>query len=166
MALPPGVFITQMPRLVAASRSMLSTPTPARPITRSLGALSIMAPSTNTADRTSSASASAKSPFNASFSGVATTQSDCSLNTASADGATFSATTIFIWGPRNKFLQLATGRASPFNFAPDRLSATHSHVVHKLVLGSALYQGTTSVVLTKSLFSCHPERGRRGDRVE
>ena len=30
---PPGVFITMMPRLVAASTSTLSTPTPARPIT-------------------------------------------------------------------------------------------------------------------------------------
>ena len=40
MALPPGVFITRTPAAVAASRSTLSTPTPARPITRSLGALS------------------------------------------------------------------------------------------------------------------------------
>ena len=30
---PPGVFITMMPRLVAASTSTLSTPTPARPMT-------------------------------------------------------------------------------------------------------------------------------------
>ena len=30
---PPGVFITMMPRFVAASTSTLSTPTPARPIT-------------------------------------------------------------------------------------------------------------------------------------
>ena len=96
MALPPGVFITAMPRLVAASRSMLSTPTPARPITRSFGALSIMAASTNTAERTSSASASANSAASASFSGETTVQSDCSLNTASDEGATFSATTIFI----------------------------------------------------------------------
>ena len=38
MAFAPGVFITTMPRRVAASASMLSTPTPARPITRSFGA--------------------------------------------------------------------------------------------------------------------------------
>ena len=38
MALPPGVFITRTPAAVAASRSTLSTPTPARPMTRSLGA--------------------------------------------------------------------------------------------------------------------------------
>ena len=37
-ALAPGVFMTTMPRWVAASVSMLSTPTPARPMTRSLGA--------------------------------------------------------------------------------------------------------------------------------
>ena len=39
-ALPPGVFITSTPAAVAASRSTLSTPTPARPMTRSLGAFS------------------------------------------------------------------------------------------------------------------------------
>ena len=33
-ALAPGVFMTTMPLWVAASVSMLSTPTPARPITR------------------------------------------------------------------------------------------------------------------------------------
>ena len=37
MAFAPGVFITTMPRRVAASASMLSTPTPARPITRNFG---------------------------------------------------------------------------------------------------------------------------------
>ena len=37
-ALPPGVFITSTPAAVAAGSSTLSTPTPARPITRSLGA--------------------------------------------------------------------------------------------------------------------------------
>ncbi len=38
MVLPEGVFITTTPRSVAASTSMLSTPTPARPTTWSLGA--------------------------------------------------------------------------------------------------------------------------------
>ena len=33
MVLPPGVFITTTPRLEAAATSMLSTPTPARPMT-------------------------------------------------------------------------------------------------------------------------------------
>ena len=58
-AFAPGVFITTMPRRVAASASMLSTPTPARPMTRSFGACSISASSTCTALRTTSASASA-----------------------------------------------------------------------------------------------------------
>ncbi len=39
--LPKGVFITMMPRLVAAGRSTLSTPMPARPITFSLSAAAI-----------------------------------------------------------------------------------------------------------------------------
>ena len=39
--LPVGVFITAMPRLLAAGMSMLSTPMPARPTTRSSSAASI-----------------------------------------------------------------------------------------------------------------------------
>ena len=41
MVLPSGVFNTTMPRAVAAGISMLSTPTPARPITFKLVAASI-----------------------------------------------------------------------------------------------------------------------------
>src|SRR5258708_4609424 len=41
IVLPLGVFITTMPRWVAASTSTLSTPTPARPTTRKLGAASM-----------------------------------------------------------------------------------------------------------------------------
>ena len=41
MVFPPGVFITMMPRLVAASTSTLSTPTPARPTTLSFVAASM-----------------------------------------------------------------------------------------------------------------------------
>ena len=41
IVLPSGAFMTTMPRVVAAGTSMLSTPTPARPITRSLSAASI-----------------------------------------------------------------------------------------------------------------------------
>ena len=58
MAFAPGVFITTMPRRVAASASILSTPTPARPITRSFGADASRASSTCTADRTTRPSAS------------------------------------------------------------------------------------------------------------
>jgi len=46
-----GVFMTTMPRWVAASVSMLSTPTPARPMTRSLGADSRSLASAWTAER-------------------------------------------------------------------------------------------------------------------
>jgi len=35
---PPGVLMTRTPRRVASCKSMLSTPTPARPTARSLGA--------------------------------------------------------------------------------------------------------------------------------
>jgi len=59
-ALPPGVFMTSTPASVAASRSTLSTPTPARPMTRSLGAFSSTAAFTCTALRTRSASASGR----------------------------------------------------------------------------------------------------------
>ena len=60
--LPPGVLMTRTPRLVASSRSMLSTPTPARPTTRKCGALSISSGVTFVALRTINASASANSP--------------------------------------------------------------------------------------------------------
>ena len=56
-ALPPGAFTTTMPRAVAASTSMVSTPAPARPITRSRGADSSRAAVTLVSLRTSSASA-------------------------------------------------------------------------------------------------------------
>ncbi len=49
---PPGVFITTTPRRVAAARSTLSTPTPARPITLSRGAFSRSRPVTFVALRT------------------------------------------------------------------------------------------------------------------
>ena len=54
--LPPGAFITTTPRRVAASRSMLSTPVPARPITRSLVAAARNSAVTLVALRTASAS--------------------------------------------------------------------------------------------------------------
>ena len=59
-ALPPGVFITTTPRAVAASQSTLSTPTPARPTTRSLGASANSSLVILTALRISTASASAR----------------------------------------------------------------------------------------------------------
>ena len=55
--LPAGAFRTGMPRSVAASRSMLSTPAPARPMTFRRGAASIRARVTRVALRTMTASA-------------------------------------------------------------------------------------------------------------
>jgi hypothetical protein len=57
--LPPGVFITTMPRAVAAPTSTLSTPIPARPITASCFAAAITSAVTVVALRMISASASA-----------------------------------------------------------------------------------------------------------
>jgi hypothetical protein len=54
--LPPGAFITTTPRRVAALRSMLSTPVPARPITRSRVAAASRSAVTLVALRTASAS--------------------------------------------------------------------------------------------------------------
>ncbi len=53
--LPVGVFITTTPCSVAAVQSTLSTPTPARPITRSSGAASITARVMRVAERTTRA---------------------------------------------------------------------------------------------------------------
>ena len=50
--LPWGVFMTTMPRFVAASMSTLSTPVPARPTTLSLPARSSSAGVTRVAERT------------------------------------------------------------------------------------------------------------------
>src|ERR1700730_6591175 len=76
---------------------MLSTPTPARPITRNFEALASSAASTCTAERTSNASASSSSlarlPF--SWSGVMTVQSG-SRNKSTAEEDIFSAITIFM----------------------------------------------------------------------
>ncbi len=97
-AFAPGVFITAMPALVAASRSILSTPTPARPITRNFCALRSTCAFTSTADRTISASASfsAASSPSVSWSCVSTVQSASSFRSCTALAATFSAITIFI----------------------------------------------------------------------
>src|SRR5713226_75317 len=66
-AFPPGVLMTRTPRRVASSRSMLSTPTPARPTTRSRGAFSRSSGVTLVALRTIRASASAICAFSVSL---------------------------------------------------------------------------------------------------
>ena len=50
--LPAGAFTTATPRSVAASKSMLSTPTPARPMTRRCSACASISPQTLVALRT------------------------------------------------------------------------------------------------------------------
>ena len=62
--LPAGVFITTTPRWVAAETSTLSTPTPARPTTRSFGAASSTARVTFVSERTTRASTSASKGSN------------------------------------------------------------------------------------------------------
>ncbi len=70
--LPAGAFSTATPRSVAASRSMLSTPTPARPTTRSRGARASISPVTLVALRTISPSASASASPKAGSAGSST----------------------------------------------------------------------------------------------
>ena len=97
-ALAPGVFMTTMPRRVASAASMLSTPTPARPMMRSLGAAASRVASAWTAERTIRASASASSagrPPGAIWSAVTTFQPCSFWRIASVAGETFSARTIF-----------------------------------------------------------------------
>src|SRR5256885_13117182 len=60
IVLPSGAFITTMPRIVAAETSILSTPTPARPITRRALAESSRSPVTCVSLRTISPSQSRK----------------------------------------------------------------------------------------------------------
>ena len=97
IAFAPGVFITTIPLGVAASESTLSTPTPARPITRNRCVASMSFAFTSVAERTTSASASrtalARSPI---CSGVTTSNSGSSRNIFRAAGETFSAIRIFI----------------------------------------------------------------------
>src|ERR1051326_2227829 len=87
-----------MPALVAASRSMLSTPTPARPITRSLLAPRSMSAFTSTAERTIRASASDRAVANpfVSWSGVSTVQPGSCWRSWTALAAIFSAMMICI----------------------------------------------------------------------
>src|SRR5256885_12559798 len=80
MVLPLGVFITTMPRWVAASTSTLSTPTPARPTTFNCGAESMIFLVIFVSDRTTSALASLMTGNNsASGSRLSST---CTLNSA------------------------------------------------------------------------------------
>jgi len=66
MVLPPGVFMTTIPRLLAARMSTLSRPTPARPMTLRFSALSMMAWVTLVALRITRPSYSLMTPLNSS----------------------------------------------------------------------------------------------------
>src|SRR5579875_512711 len=95
-AFPPGVFITSTPASVAASRSTLSTPTPARPMTRRRGALARTDWFTCTALRTSRASATERcSWYSLGFETVVFHPASC-RNSSIAAGARGSAISMFI----------------------------------------------------------------------
>ncbi len=86
MVLASGALTTRTPALVAASRSMLSTPMPARPITRSRGAAEIISLSTLVADRTTRPSASASAASRSARSHPA-----ASITSAEADSSSIPA---------------------------------------------------------------------------
>src|SRR6478752_5870930 len=95
-ALPPGVFITSTPAAVAAGRSTLSTPTPARPITFSFGAFARTSGVTLTALRTRRASQVGKcAAYSLGFE-TTTSQPACAFNNSMPAGASGSATSIFM----------------------------------------------------------------------
>src|SRR6266478_1073864 len=95
-AFPPGVLITRTPRRVASSRSILSTPTPARPTTRRRCAFSRSSGVTLVALRTTSASASAISAFRVSLV-VRTTFQPALRSSSTPRSLILSATITFIW---------------------------------------------------------------------
>src|SRR6185437_1133655 len=97
-AFPPGVFITRTPAAVAAGRSTLSTPTPARPMAFNFGALASMAALTFTALRTSKASASARCCSYSFGLETTTSQPGCSFSNLTPAAASGSATSIFMRG--------------------------------------------------------------------
>ncbi len=76
--LPPGVLTTTTPRAVAACRSMLSTPLPARPTTRSRGAAASSSAVTCVPERTIQPSQSATAA--ASCSGLLPSRTSTSIS--------------------------------------------------------------------------------------
>src|SRR5579883_1956146 len=136
--LPPGVLITRMPRFVASSRSMLSTPTPARPTTRSFGAFASSSAVTFVALRTMSASAPGNSAPSVSFVVSTTFHPRCSFSSCTPRSLILSATItfmrvsslqggfiakrqeIYVSGPASALSNARCGRAGPVltNSAP------------------------------------------------
>src|SRR4029077_20702847 len=97
-ALPPGVLMTRTPRRVASSRSILSTPTPARPTTRRRGAFSSSSGVTLVALRTISASALAISALRVSF--VVRTMFQPAVRRSSTPRSLILSATMTFIGPR------------------------------------------------------------------
>src|SRR5271154_6440418 len=100
-ALPPGVFITSTPAPVAAGRSIFSMPTPARPITRSLGAWLRTAASTIRPPRTISASASARYCVYSLGLEAMTSHPGCARSSLRPPAAIGSANRMRMSGPSN-----------------------------------------------------------------
>src|SRR5438128_7701387 len=132
IVLPPGVFMTTIPRCVAVSTSTLSTPTPARPTTRSRSAASMTLRVTFVSDRTTIAAASRTSGNSSAsesrFSSTVTLNSDRCCNRAIPFGETGSQINTFInrgrtlvWCLRNSHtfvaLELAWGEARGREFS-------------------------------------------------
>ncbi len=94
--LPPGVLMTRTPRFVASSRSILSTPTPARPTARNFLAWSSSSAVTFVALRTIKASASGISVFSESFVVSTMFQPGCSFSSCRPRSLILSATITFM----------------------------------------------------------------------
>src|SRR5438874_581297 len=94
--LPCGALTTTTPRREHASTSILSTPTPARPMMRSRGARSSRAAVTAVDERVTSASQSASASASASGDGFMSwrTSKSCSRRWARPSGAMASMTTV------------------------------------------------------------------------
>ena len=103
MLLPPGALVTMTPRALAASRSTLSTPDPARAMIFSLLAASMTSFVTLVALRTSSASASAMSLMRSCLGRperASTVHPLTSWSSETADAGKSSEMMIFIEGAR------------------------------------------------------------------
>ena len=100
--LAPGAFRTRMPRALAASRSTLSTPVPARATTRSRGEALISSAVTRVALRTIRASASATAADSCSSDRPrrASTVQPSTSSSSTAESGSVSGITIFMARPR------------------------------------------------------------------
>ena len=115
MLLAPGALTTRIPRALAASRSTLSTPAPARPTTFRRTACRSRSPSTRVALLTMSPSASASaaaSPPGGRSACASTVQPSC-RNRSAAEVGSGSAITIFIGRSFRDGILYEFGRCRP-----------------------------------------------------